>query len=59
MYLVRRTLNDTVSYYKYDGWTEVEPPLDLSGCVLFTEAEAKRMYLPSGYELIWYGSYKR
>ena len=61
MYCIKRTEQDTISYYKYDGWESFpkEGPIDLSGVVLFTEREANRFDLPSNYEYQWYGSYKR
>ena len=63
MYLVKRTSSTgQVEYYKYDGWTVLEPPLDLSNCVLFTFGEASKAAVSgefSGCQFVWYGSYKR
>ena len=60
MYVIKRTSDYSVSYYKYDGWEEFEtPPIDLTGCVLFTEREAKVNELPPNEEFQWYGAYKR
>jgi len=58
VYIVKR--NET-EYYTYDGWKDcldANSVLDLSDVVRFTEQEARRMYIPSGYQLQWYGSYK-
>ena len=62
MYCIKRTVNESISYYKYDGWSEHVPygqALDLSGVVLFTEGERKRIELPANEEFQWYGAYKR
>jgi len=61
MYVIKRTSEDTISYYKYDGWESFpkQGPLDLSGVVLFTEREAKVTELPPNEEFQWYGAYKR
>ena len=62
MYVVKRTVGDTISYYKYDGWSEHVPygqALDLSDVVLFTEGERRVNELPPNEEFQWYGAYKR
>ena len=62
MYCVKRTVSDTISYYKYDGWSEHVPygqALDLNDVVLFTEREAKANTLRPNEEWQWYGAYKR
>ena len=61
MYVIKRTSEDTISYYKYDGWESFpkQGPLDLSGAVLFTEREAKVTELPPNEEFQWHGAYKR
>ena len=60
MYIIKRTTANSISYYKYDGWSEpTDGPLDLTDVVLFTEREAKVNVLPPNEEFQWYGSYKR
>jgi hypothetical protein len=64
MYVIKRTSEDTISYYKYDGWESFpkEGPLDLSNCVLFTYGEASKAAVSGefkGCQFQWYGSYKR
>ena len=64
MYIIKRTSENTISYYKYDGWESFpkEGPLDLSNCVLFTFDEAINMVwgnsLAPNETIQWYGAYK-
>jgi hypothetical protein len=60
MYCLKRTTDDSISYYKYNGW-ETFPksgPLDLTGSILFTEREAQVNELPPNERFQWYGAYK-
>ena len=61
MYVIKRTTEDSISYYKYDGWESFpkEGPLDLTGVVLFTERERRANTLRPNEEWQWYGAYKR
>ena len=42
MRIMQRKTSDDISYLKYDGWATFkrEGPLDLTGCILFTNGEA-------------------
>ena len=63
MYIIKRhhTLTGELAYFKYDGWDKMPDcgPLDLTGCVMFTERERRANTLRPNEEWQWYGSYKR